>query len=343
MNRPPEQFVRIDETALGQLACNCLCAAGLRADHADQMAQLLVGADLRGVRSHGARQIVGYCRHLRDGTVNPTPRIRVISESPAAALVDGDGGLGYVPMLRATDLAIERALEMGVGVGAARHMGHYGAAGHYVRRALEAGCVAFSVQGHGSAMGEPHPDPQQRPPVAYWGNPPMCFGLPGDEEPALVLDMATCILGDAQRGEAFDQLQEQIPAAFHKSMGFTGVARALGGIFVGLDGAEAAAVRQRWVRARGGGLIVIMKSDLFAPAGEVRAGMDRLVRGVRETMRPMVGQQEALLPGTPEARCEVEYRRDGIPVGLADAEAIGETALELGVPLPDAFSDRQPE
>ncbi|MFH1569668.1 MAG: hypothetical protein ABIL09_16850, partial [Gemmatimonadota bacterium] len=94
----------------------------------------------------------------------------------------------------------------------------------------------------------------------------------------------------------------------------------------------------RWSHAGGGGLIIVLDAGLFAPADEVRAGMDRLVRGVRETMRPMVGHDEALLPGTPEARCEAAYRRDGIPVDVQDAEALRAVARGLDVALPAALA-----
>ena len=61
---------------LRSFTADCLKAAGLRADHADQLAELLSNSDLRGVRSHGTRAMVGYCGSLRDGTVNPNPDLQ---------------------------------------------------------------------------------------------------------------------------------------------------------------------------------------------------------------------------------------------------------------------------
>ena len=46
----------------------------------------------------------------------------------------------------ATEKAIEKAKQKGIAVGACCHIGHYGSAGHYVRRAMEEACTAFSVQ-----------------------------------------------------------------------------------------------------------------------------------------------------------------------------------------------------
>ena len=94
MNRPPEEFKRIPVEQLRAFAAACLKAAGMRADHADQLAELLTNGDLRGVRSHGTRTISGYCRALRDGNVNPRPDLKVLKETDTSVLVDGDGGLG---------------------------------------------------------------------------------------------------------------------------------------------------------------------------------------------------------------------------------------------------------
>ena len=337
MNRPPEDYILIPADALRDLAENCLKSAGMRQDHAEQLAQLLTNGDLRGVRSHGTRQLAGYCPALRDGQINPAPDLKVLKESDTSVLVDGDGGLGYAPMMMATERAIDKAREKGVAVAATVHIGHYGSAGHYVRRAMEEGCTAFSVQGGPSFFGEPHPDPDQRPQSAYWGNPPLCFGLPSQDEPPLIPDVATCIMADYQRGGEFDALQEVIPAAFFKSMGYTGVARALGGSFVGCDSDRAAAVAEKWPRARGGGLITIMSLDLFTEAAEVRRGIDNLVRGVRQTMAPVRGYDEATLPGTIEYRKERQYAIDGVPLDLEDAERLRGTAAEFGVEVPAAL------
>ena len=62
------------------------------------------------------------------------------------------------------------------------------------------------------------------------------------KKPPLVLDAATCILADYHRGPEYDALQELIPPAFFKSMGYTGSALTLGGAFVGQNSDRARAV-----------------------------------------------------------------------------------------------------
>jgi LDH2 family malate/lactate/ureidoglycolate dehydrogenase len=336
MNQPPQDFVLIPVADLRQLAADCLNASGLRPDHATQLAQLLTNGDLRGVRSHGTRQLRGYCPMLREGHINPNPELVVLKDTSTAVLIGGDGGLGYAPMMEATERAIPKAKQSGIAVAASCQHGHYGSAGHYVRRAMEDSCCAFSVQGSSQSFGEPDPNPARRPPSATWGNPPICFGMPGADEPPFVLDAATCILGGENR-EHLDHLQALIPAAFFKSMGYTAVARSFGGPLVGTASAIARQVAEQWPNATSGGLVVIIDIGLFTDPGEVRRSNDDMVRGVRETMKPVTGYREATLPGTPEYRNERDYGRDGIPIGTEDAELLRKTAAECGVELPEAL------
>ncbi len=86
--------------------------------------------------------------------------------------------------------------------------------------------------------------------ATHYGNPPLCFGLPGQEGPPVVLDVASCILADYQRGEEIEAIEEQIPAAFFKSMDYTAIATLLGGAFVGQGSDRAQAIYEKWPASR---------------------------------------------------------------------------------------------
>jgi len=330
MNRPLEEFKRIPAEQLRRFGTDCMIAAGMPFDHAEQLATLLTSSSLRGVHSHGIRAISGYSHVVRDRKVNPIPEFEILKETENSIYLGGDGGLGYAPMMQVTEMAIVKAKERGIAAGGTCHIGHYGSAGHYVRRAMEEGCVAFSVQGRYPQWYSDNKGKQ----VAYYGNPPICFGLPSEEEPPLILDAATCIMADYQRGPEYDALQELIPAAFFKSIGYAGVATVLGGAFTGLNNQRAAEMMEKWPAARHGGMIVVMKLDLFTPAEEVRTGVDDLVREVREEMIPVRGYDEATMPGTVEQRLELENTREGVPIDLKALERLGETGAEFGVEVP---------
>ena len=333
MNRPPETFVSVQEDRLLAFSTACFEKAGLSNDHAALISRLLVNSDLRGVRSHGTRTVNGYCSGFENGDMNPQPNIRLLHETPTAVVLDGDGTLGYLPMVQATEGAIAKAKEVGLGMGLVRHIGHYGSAGHYTRICMEAGCIGFSVQGYqnlGNAAGS---DP--KPQLGYFGNPPLCFAIPGGDEPSVVLDVATCIMADYQRGEEYDPLLSLIPAAFFKSIGYTAVAGLLGGGLTGYTLPDDEGVTERWPGgARLGGMVLAIHVDAVVPEAVFRAETDRMVRDVRETFEPMPGYDRALLPGGIEEERVEMHRRDGIRYGEMEQESAREVSERLGVPLP---------
>ncbi len=324
--------MRVREERLLGFSSACFEKAGLEAEHAALISRLLVNSDLRGVRSHGTRAVNGYCRGFEERQVNPHPEVKVIHQTPTAVIVDGDGTLGYLPMARATEGAIARAKEVGMGMGLVRHIGHYGSAGHYARMCMEAGCVGFSVQGYrgqGNRAGD-----ETRPQVGYFGNPPICFALPSGEEPPVVLDAATCILADYQRGPEYNALLTQIPAAFFKSMGYTAVASLLGGGLAGFTLPAADEVNRRWPGARNGGMVLAIHVEAVVPEAVFRAEADRMVRDVRETYEPMPGTDAARLPEGIEEERMKQHRREGIRYGEMEQEGARAASERLRVPLP---------
>lgn len=331
MNRPPEEFIRVDEERLLNFSTTCFEKAGISHEHAALISRLLVNSDLRGVRSHGTRTLSGYCGGFENGSLNPNPNITVINESPTSVVLDGNGTLGYLPMVRATEQAITKAKEVGIGMGLVRYIGHYGSAGHYARICNEAGCIGFSVQGyqnHGNAGNS-----DTKPQIGYYGNPPICFAIPSGDEPPVVLDAATCIMADYQRGEEFDELLSMIPAAFFKSIGYTAVACLLGGALTGFT-EPASEDTAKWNGARHGGMVLAIDIESIVPSDIFHAEVDRLVRDVRETYEPMPGTDRALLPGAIEQERVEQHRREGIRYGEMEQESARSASERLGVPLP---------
>ena len=334
MNLPPESFVSVQEERLLDFAIRCFEQVGLSHEHAATISRLLVNSDLRGVRSHGTRTVNHYCRSFEEGKLNPKPDIRLVHETPTAVVYEGDGTLGYWPMVQATAGAIAKAKEVGIGMGLARYIGHYGSAGHYARQCMEQGCIGFSVQGYRNQGqqktdgGGPNPDAH----LGYFGNPPICFAIPGGEEPAVVLDAATCILADNQRGPDYEALFSMIPAAFFKSVGYGAVATLLGGGLTGFTLSDES--WQRWPTARHGGMVLAINIGSVVTEGLFRAESDRLARDVATYYRPMPGYDRSLLPGAIEGEIFARHRSEGIRYGAMEQENARAVSARLGVPLP---------
>lgn len=334
MNVPPETFIRVQEEHLLNFATACFERVGLDHDHAATISRLLVNSDLRGVRSHGTRAVNGYCLAFEQDKLNPKPEIRLVHETPTAVVLEGDGTLGYLPMVRATEHAIARAKQVGMGLGLVRYIGHYGSAGHYARMCMEAGCIGFSVQGYRN-QGQPTTDgggPNPDAHLGYFGNPPICFAIPAGDEPPVVLDAATCILADNQRGPEYEALFSMIPAAFFKSIGYGAVATLIGGGLTGFTLSDES--RQRWPAARHGGMVLAIDIESVVPAAVFYAETDRLSRDVRDHYRPMPGNDLARLPGTVEEEIFAQHRRDGIRYGEMEQGNARALSERLGVALP---------
>jgi len=66
-------MIRIPPEALHSWSTEVLAALGVSDNDATHIARCLVDVDLRGVRSHGTRQLRRYVKEFRNGLVNTTP------------------------------------------------------------------------------------------------------------------------------------------------------------------------------------------------------------------------------------------------------------------------------
>ena len=333
-NTPPEEHVLVREEAELEFIAECLRRAGARDEEAETTSRMVTNCDLRSVRSHGINRAPGYCRDLKEGRLNANPRVRQAVETPASVVVDGDGGLGYVPMSQATEVAIARAKEGGgIGLAIARHIGHYGSAGHYTRMCTDQGCIGFSVQG-GRGSGGRRRQQGSTPSVAFTGAPAMSFGMPGGGEHPIILDMVSHVLSE-YRGEEFADLPGRVPGAFFKSVGLVATSVLLGGGLTGITLPEADDILQRWPSARQGGTVVAIDPEsVGVPRSALQDEVDRYSRHIKDSYAPLPGFDEVMLPGEKEARSEALYRAEGIRFGEREQEAAREMSQYLGVPLP---------
>ena len=182
MNRPPDEFRAVSPEPLRRFVNDLLAAAGMNPEQSAFLADLLVTNDLRGVVSHGTRQVVAYVDHFRSGRLTPTAAITTVQESRATLVLDGGGGLGYFPCYEAVNRLVPKAKEVGVAVATTRNHGHFGAAGIYARVPVAENLFCFVTSGHQLNL-----QPDQFVMRAAGGS-PMAFGIPTGDEPPFVLD-----------------------------------------------------------------------------------------------------------------------------------------------------------
>ena len=325
MNQPPETSVRVPAEDLRKFVTQAGEAAGLPAGKAERLAGLLTDNDVRGVFSHGTRQIATYARLLRDGRLNPDAEPYTVQETASSLLLDGDGGLGYFPAYDGTLKLIDKAEAQGVAVLVTRNHGHFGAAGLYARLTLKHDLLTFVTSGvqlelsPGDAVYEAA------------GGSPMAFSAPTGTEDPLVLDFGTMHDLYAESPHR-DDLAQRVPGLVHRAIGLGTVCQAWGGLLAGvpLDPARAA---RTFPGATQGSLVMAFKISLFMPPEQFKAEMDLYARAVRK-LKPFGGSQRSYLPGGPEAERERAYRREGVPVGSEHRGVLEALAVEFGLEVP---------
>lgn len=347
--------MRIGLEDLRAFTVDVFATLGLAAEDAAIVADCLVGADLRGVYSHGVIRIPIYAERLRRGLFNAKPNIEVTRLSASAARVDGDNGMGAVVGTRAIDEAMALAQSAGIGVVSAVHSNHYGIASFYTQRAVERGYIAISCS---------NAPPTTAPfggGAASIGTNPFAIAAPAGAHPALMLDMSSSVVA---RGKiiAAAQANEPIPEGWaldKHGRPTTDAAAALEGAvltFGGPKGSGIAVFVEILAAVLAGANITHQLPDFyrnltdvpnlgqfflaidvarFMPGESFRAKMDELVDSLK-ACPPAAGHDEVLMPGEIEARLEAERKRDGIPLSAEILASLREAGAQAGVPFPEA-------
>jgi L-2-hydroxycarboxylate dehydrogenase (NAD+) len=125
-------------------------AAGISSEDAELATDVLLWASLRGVDTHGIRNLKRYYIDSsggvgrRDGVILPNAKLTSEHDSPTTAVLNANGGLGLAVGVKAMNLAIEKAREQGIGMVTVRNSTHFGAAGYYANMAAEQDMLGFA-------------------------------------------------------------------------------------------------------------------------------------------------------------------------------------------------------
>ena len=201
---PPEEYVRVDHKSLKEWVKSVYVKLGLLEEHAEVVADVLVAADLMGISSHGVQRVGRYVGGIKRGTVNLRPKIRVVRDLGAAALVDGDNGLGHPVTLYAMRVAIEKARQYGVGFVLVRNSHHFGIAGYYPLKAAEQGFIGFTATNSEPLVAYTHTV------VRYLGTNPIAIAVPRRSPPPVLFDGATSVV-PVGKVEIYSKIGKPIP------------------------------------------------------------------------------------------------------------------------------------
>ena len=341
-----------------------LQAWGMDEDLAHTTAGLMAQTDLLGIDSHGISMLPSYEEKWRAGSLRLDARAQVVRDGGASALIDGMGGLGYPVAAQAMHLAVDKALEHGVGAVSVCNSHHFGAAGVYARIAVERGVVGLVTSSANGIIMVP-----TRGAMPMLGTNPIAFGAPAAHNEPFVLDMATTTVA-ANKVKVYDFLGKPLPPGWavdgqggavtdadaamqfifkhpeggltplggtpamssHKGYGLAMMAQILGGTLSG----SAFAARRAPTRKPGepddvGHFFLALNPDAFRAAGSFESDMDDMIDSLHDTP-PANPDEPVLVAGEPEAAERARRLRTGIPISAALAERLRGICERAGTP-----------
>ena len=317
---------------------------------ADITADIILQAERFGVSSHGLVRLPHYVTKIRNGSINPHPRVRVVKEGLGTALVDGDNGLGHV----VSYFAMKKAIELGkqglafVGV---KRSSHFGIAGYYALMAAMEGMIGLSFT-HADVILAPYGGSEAR-----LGSNPLAFAIPCDGAHPILLDISTSavawgkIIVARERDEpispewAMDstgkpttnphEARVLLPFGGHKGYGLALFVELLCGVLTGSPfGIHIPAMYGDLTKPRDlGHLFGVLRADSFIDLNEFKTRAAQLADEMRTT-KPAPGFKEVLVPGDLEFRYQAKVDREGIALDSSLNEQLKELGVQQNVEFP---------
>ena len=343
----------VDAGKLTIFSARALRKMGVPDEDARITAEILVAADLRGIDSHGVAHLAPfYIKRIKDGLINVRPDVKSISNAVGTAVVDGDGGLGFVVGYHAMEDAMKRAEKTGVGFVTVRNSTHYGAGAYYSMMALKRDMIGISLTQGG--LGVVAPGSRGR----GVGLNVISVAAPAATEAPFVLDMATGVVA-AGKLEIADRTGSSIPEGWAVDIDgnpVTEVENVSGGIlplggtpvlgaFKGfgltvlvdilcsvLSGTETVPEMDKELSARGrsshffGALNIVS----FMPVDEFKSRMDAMIKAHHDLPKAE-GVDRIYLAGEVEHETENYRRSEGIPIHPTVIKSLQELAGELNI------------
>lgn len=335
------------ESELLELGAKAFEGLGLLTEDAQDVARILVTADLFGLSTHGLSRVESYGERLSVGGINVRPDIKVQQRAPAIVSVDGDNGVGPLVGMRALEAAMETAKQTGVGIAFARGSNHFGPVSPYSLIAAEAGFA--SIIGSNATTT-----------IAPWGgsdarlgNSPVGFGVPNPGGKPFLLDMAISVAARAKIRSALKR-GESIPDTWATDKGgrtTTDPAAALDGfllpigghkgyglallvdLFAGLlSGAAYLTHVKSWVDAPDepqnlGHFFILIDTRRLGSTAWLTERMNDFA-AILHASPPAEASQPVLVPGEIELNNLARHRRDGLALDAAVLALLEEHAAK---------------
>lgn len=327
--------------------------AGVPAEDAEMLAEVLVTTDMRGVHSHGVVRSARYIDCIRAGGIRPSADLEILNDTPCAVQVSAAGSLGIPASVKALELLLKRAEKQPVTVVTVNHSDHYGAAGYYAMRGAEAGFLTFSMSNTVPLIAAPGGA------ASVIGNNPFAYAAPGARHRAVLFDVCMSKVASGKieiaaregrriprgwilnaKGEATEDPQDiynggiMLPFAEHKGYGFAIMVELMTGV-LGLSGLLSGVHSWNTLPGRDadtGHCFLALNPAFFGGAERFRARVDAMIDELKRS--PVAPDAErTLYPGELEFEREADARANGVPLPEASVRELQRAAALTGVRL----------
>jgi uncharacterized oxidoreductase len=353
-----DPMIRIKAQALEDLVRDIFIKAGCSEAEGKRIGKYLIIANLTGHDSHGVQRVPRYLLWKEEGAFIADREVKVVSETPVIAVLDGQYGFGQTITPQAVAIGIKKCKEMGLACVALRDVGHIGRVGDWAEMAAAEGLVSVHfVNAAGSVLVAPFGAVDRR-----FSTAPYCVGVPRPGQKPVILDFATSIVAegkvlnasfggkalpaealigpDGKTGEDPHLLYgDYTPTgprnhskgtgairAFgdHKGSGLALMCELLGGSLTGTG------ATQPGRKFSNGMLSFYVDPAKLDTSGFFPQDVQRYIDFVKGA-RPATPSAEVLIPGEPEERTKAERLANGVPLPEDTWGAIVEAARKVGV------------
>jgi LDH2 family malate/lactate/ureidoglycolate dehydrogenase len=179
-----EETTLYKSEVLRNFCAGILIKAGLKEDDAGVIADSLICAELRGVKSHGIVRLSTYMERLEKGVLSIDKGIEFERKNGAVALLNANNTFGQIAGYKAMNTAVDIAKTYGVAMVGVKNSNHFGIASYYSMIALESDMIGI-VTTHSSPAIAPYGTV-----VPLLGTNPISIAVPVSNGKPIVLDMS---------------------------------------------------------------------------------------------------------------------------------------------------------
>ena len=338
-----------EAAALQAFTKNLFVAADTPRHIAEDVAEILIKANLAGHDSHGVLRIPSYLDGIENGGIHPAAEPTILRETDNTLHIDSGGGFGHYAARYAVRRAIEKAKSDRICFATLIRTGHIGRVGEYAQEAAESGCIGMITVGGGSQGGGrilPFGGA-----VGALGTNPIAIGVPTGDDTPFLIDFATSMIANGKSYVA-DSENRDLPAgcvvdkhgnptvktaeyrdgghllAFGRHKGyalslFVCLLGGLGGTF-NVDAGQ-----------MGGLYMQVIDVNAFIELEAYQKGVRAFLDSIK-SIPPAPGFAEVWVPGDFEVNTRTNRLANGIDVPDTIYQQLRECAEAWGIPMPAA-------